>query len=116
MLYFLQGLTLGFAYVALIGVQNMFIINAGLTQTRRRRAYLTALIIIFFDVTLALGSFLRYRGPCGPICISAYGRSFGWQRRHHDHGRQARHIQWSETRLVVYAVFINFLFFFCFDP
>lgn len=54
--YYLQGLTMGLAYVAPIGVQNMFVINSALTY-RRRRALLTALIVIFFDVTLALGCF-----------------------------------------------------------
>ena len=56
MLYFLQGLTLGFAYVAPIGVQHLFVINTGLTQPRAR-AYQTALIIIFFDISLALACF-----------------------------------------------------------
>ena len=42
MYYFLQGLTLGLAYVAPIGVQNLFVINAAMTQSRRR-ALLTAL-------------------------------------------------------------------------
>jgi L-lysine exporter family protein LysE/ArgO len=54
---FLQGLTLGLAYVAPIGMQNMFVINSALTQ-RRTRAYLTAGIVVFFDVTLALACFL----------------------------------------------------------
>ncbi|WP_300264458.1 LysE family transporter [uncultured Cloacibacillus sp.] len=56
MYYFLQGLTLGLAYVAPIGVQNLFVINSAMTQSRRR-ALLTALIVIFFDVTLALFCF-----------------------------------------------------------
>lgn len=54
--YFLQGLTMGLAYVAPIGVQNLFVINAGLTHPRRR-ALLTAGIVVFFDVTLALACF-----------------------------------------------------------
>ncbi|MDC7291759.1 LysE family transporter [Blautia schinkii] len=54
--YFIQGLTMGLAYVAPIGLQNLFVINAALTHTRRR-ALLTALIVIFFDVTLALACF-----------------------------------------------------------
>ena len=33
---FLQGLTMGLAYVAPIGMQNLFVINAALTQPRRR--------------------------------------------------------------------------------
>ena len=56
MRFFLQGLTMGLAYVAPIGLQNLFVINSALTHTRRR-AMLTALIVIFFDVTLALGCF-----------------------------------------------------------
>ena len=54
--YFFQGLTIGLAYVAPIGLQNLFVINSALTHTRRR-ALLTALIVIFFDVTLALACF-----------------------------------------------------------
>jgi L-lysine exporter family protein LysE/ArgO len=53
---FLQGLSIGLAYVAPIGTQNMFVINSALTQ-RRRRAILTALIVIFFDITLALAGY-----------------------------------------------------------
>ena len=55
-IYF-QGLTMGLAYVAPIGLQNLFVINTALTQ-KRRRAYLTALIVIFFDITLGLACFL----------------------------------------------------------
>lgn len=54
--FYLQGLALGFAYVAPIGMQNLFVINSALTQTRLR-ALVTALIVIFFDVTLALACF-----------------------------------------------------------
>lgn len=56
MLAFIQGLLLGFAYVAPIGVQNLFVINAGLSQTKWG-AFRTTLITIFFDVTLALAGF-----------------------------------------------------------
>ena len=56
MLAYLQGLSLGLAYVAPIGVQNLFVINAGLSLPRAA-AYRTALIVIFFDVTLALAGF-----------------------------------------------------------
>ena len=56
MKYFLQGITMGLAYVAPIGLQNLFVINTALTQ-KRSRAYLTTLIVIFFDVTLALACF-----------------------------------------------------------
>jgi L-lysine exporter family protein LysE/ArgO len=56
MLYYLQGLTLGLAYLAPIGMQNLFVINTALTQ-KRTRALLTAVIVIFFDITLALACF-----------------------------------------------------------
>lgn len=54
--FYLQGLALGLAYVAPIGMQNLFVINSALTHTRLR-ALVTALIVIFFDVTLALACF-----------------------------------------------------------
>ena len=46
-IYF-QGLTLGLAYVAPIGMQNLFVINSALTQSRLR-ALITAFIVIFFE-------------------------------------------------------------------
>jgi len=54
--FFLQGLTMGLAYVAPIGLQNMFVINTALSQ-KKSRVYATALIVIFFDITLALACF-----------------------------------------------------------
>lgn len=54
--FYLQGLTIGLAYVAPIGLQNLFVINSALTQ-KRGRAYLTTLIVTFFDVTLMLACF-----------------------------------------------------------
>ena len=54
--YFVQGLTMGLAYVAPIGVQNLFVIHSALAHPRRR-ALATAGIVIFFDVTLALACF-----------------------------------------------------------
>lgn len=53
---YLRGLTIGLAYVAPIGMQNLFVINTALAQPRRR-ALLTALIVIFFDITLTLFCF-----------------------------------------------------------
>ena len=53
---FLQGLTMGLAYVAPVGMQNLFVINSALTN-KRKRALLTALIVIFFDITLSLACF-----------------------------------------------------------
>ena len=53
---YFQGLAIGLAYVAPIGMQNLFVIYTALTQPRHR-ALLTALIVIFFDITLALFCF-----------------------------------------------------------
>ncbi len=57
MQFFLQGLMLGLAYVAPIGAQNLFAINTALTQSTKR-AYMTAFIIMFFDITLSIAAFL----------------------------------------------------------
>lgn len=54
---YLQGLSLGFAYVAPIGMQNLFVINSAMRQNLKR-ALATALIIIFWDVSLGLSCFL----------------------------------------------------------
>ncbi|MEG0292456.1 MAG: LysE family transporter [Anaerovoracaceae bacterium] len=56
MMYFIQGLTMGLAYVAPIGLQNLFVINSAISQPKQR-AYMTALIVIFFDITLAFACF-----------------------------------------------------------
>ena len=56
MQYLIQGLVLGFAYVAPIGTQNLFVINTALTQ-QRRRVLATAGIVAFFDITLAAACF-----------------------------------------------------------
>ena len=56
MLYFIQGLTMGLAYVAPIGLQNLFVINTALSQ-KKGRVYATAGIVTFFDITLALACF-----------------------------------------------------------
>lgn len=56
MIDFLQGMTMGLAYVAPIGLQNLFVINTALTQ-KKSRVYITALIVFFFDLTLALACF-----------------------------------------------------------
>ena len=55
-MHYLQGLLMGLAYVAPIGVQNLFVIDMALTQPRNR-ALQAALAVIFFDVTLALACF-----------------------------------------------------------
>lgn len=56
MSFFLQGIVMGFAYVAPIGLQNLFVINTALTQ-KPMRVFLIACIVAFFDVTLALAYF-----------------------------------------------------------
>ena len=53
---YLQGFLMGLAYVAPIGVQNLFVINSAITQ-KRSKALFIALIVIFFDVTLAFACF-----------------------------------------------------------
>ncbi len=53
---YLQGLVLGLAYVAPIGMQNLFVINTAAAGTWKQ-ALLTAVTVIFFDITLALGCF-----------------------------------------------------------
>lgn len=54
--YYLQGLLLGLAYVAPIGMQNLYVINTA-ARMSRLRAYQVALITIFFDISLALACF-----------------------------------------------------------
>lgn len=56
MVYFIQGLTIGLVSVAPIGLQNLFVINTALTQPRLK-VYLTALIVILFDISLAVACF-----------------------------------------------------------
>ena len=53
---FIQGLTLGLAYLAPIGMQNLFVINSALSH-RLGRAVATALVVVFWDVSLALACF-----------------------------------------------------------
>ena len=54
--YFLQGFLLGFAYVAPIGMQNMYIINTAATRSKLE-SYKVAAITIFFDISLAIACF-----------------------------------------------------------
>ena len=54
--YFGQGWLLGLAYVAPIGVQNLYVINAAVLQGGKR-ALEVALATIFFDISLALACF-----------------------------------------------------------
>jgi L-lysine exporter family protein LysE/ArgO len=54
--YFIQGFLLGMAYVAPIGMQNLYVINTAI-RMKRTRAYQVALITTFFDISLALACF-----------------------------------------------------------
>lgn len=70
--FYLQGLTIGLAYVAPIGLQNLFVINSALTQ-KRGRAYLTALIVTFFDVTLSSRASLAWVLLMEPVPLAQLG-------------------------------------------
>lgn len=52
----LQGFTMGLAYVAPIGMQNLFVINVAVSQPRTR-ALITALFVTLFDMSLTLACF-----------------------------------------------------------
>lgn len=56
MSYLLQGLMLGFGYVAPLGMQNLYVINASMKE-KRSKAYQVAFTTIFFDISLALACF-----------------------------------------------------------
>lgn len=56
MQYFLQGIIMGLAYVAPIGMQNMFVINGALAHSRRQ-ALVVGLTVTLFDVALAFSCF-----------------------------------------------------------
>ncbi len=54
--YLVQGFMLGLAYVAPIGMQNLYVINTAISKNKIK-AYQVALITSFFDITLALACF-----------------------------------------------------------
>ncbi|MBS4538644.1 LysE family transporter [Clostridium sp. D2Q-11] len=54
--YFMEGFALGLAYVAPIGMQNIYVINTAISRGKIK-AYQVAFITSFFDITLALASF-----------------------------------------------------------
>ena len=56
MTYFWEGLLIGFAVLAPIGMQNLFIINTALVQ-KASRIIITILIVAFFDLTLSVSAF-----------------------------------------------------------
>ena len=86
-MYFLQGLLVGLATFAPVGMQNLFIINTALVQPVRR-IILTLAILALFDMSLSAAAFLRDRcrirnvanheAHCYPI----------WQLAHHIYGFQ----------------------------
>ncbi|WP_026894677.1 LysE/ArgO family amino acid transporter [Clostridiisalibacter paucivorans] len=51
-----HGFMLGLAYVAPIGMQNLYVINTAISE-EKVRAYKVALIVILFDISLALACF-----------------------------------------------------------
>lgn len=53
---FFQGLSLGLAYVAPIGLQNLFVINSALSRPRWVAFRITG-IVIFFDIQLSMAGF-----------------------------------------------------------
>lgn len=53
---FSQGLIIGLAYVAPIGMQNLFVIQNALTNSSKQ-ALLTAIMVIINDISLALACF-----------------------------------------------------------
>lgn len=54
--YIAEGFMLGIAYVAPIGMQNIYVINSAIGNSKLR-AYAVALITIFLDVLLAITCF-----------------------------------------------------------
>lgn len=54
--HLLTGFLIGIAYVAPIGLQNLFLINSAV-QLPKPRAYTVAAIIIFMDISLAIACF-----------------------------------------------------------
>lgn len=52
---YLQGLSLGLAYVAPIGMQNLFVINSAMSR-KLTRAIATALIVISLGIACFLGA------------------------------------------------------------
>lgn len=54
--YLLQGFILGLGYVAPIGMQNLYVINAAMKE-EKEMAYMVAFVTIFFDISLALSCF-----------------------------------------------------------
>ncbi|WP_196593994.1 LysE/ArgO family amino acid transporter [Pectinatus sottacetonis] len=54
--FFIEGLFIGLAYLAPIGMQNLYVINTAMHHNRSR-SLAAALIVIFFDITLSISCF-----------------------------------------------------------
>ncbi len=54
--YLLQGLLLGFSYLAPIGMQNLYVIQSSIKRTKKE-ALAVAFAVIIFDILLALACF-----------------------------------------------------------
>ena len=54
---YFQGLSLGLAFAAPIGMQNLFVINSAMGR-KLGRAMATSLIVTFWDISLGLACFL----------------------------------------------------------
>ena len=61
MSFILQGFILGISYVAPIGMQNLYVIHTGLRK-QAKDAFLVSMIVIFFDIALALFCFYGIGG------------------------------------------------------
>lgn len=61
MSFILQGFVLGISYVAPIGMQNLYVINSGLRK-QPKDAFMVSMIVIFFDIALALLCFYGIGG------------------------------------------------------
>jgi L-lysine exporter family protein LysE/ArgO len=59
--YLFQGLLLGFAYEAPIGIQNLYVINTAV-QEDRKVTLEVAMATIFFDISLAIACFFGVGG------------------------------------------------------
>ena len=57
MIYFMQGLLFGLAYVMPIGIQNMYVINSAM-QRNVKIICLTTIFVIIFDISLAISCYL----------------------------------------------------------
>jgi L-lysine exporter family protein LysE/ArgO len=56
--YILQGFMFGIAYVAPIGAQNLFVINTAINSKDIKYLLKVVLVVIFFDISLALACFI----------------------------------------------------------